>query len=1297
MKRFFHLIYFLVNFTILWASTSSQLKFLQIGLDQGLSHSTINGITQDTDGFLWVCTTDGINRFDGYGFTVFLADSIDNEVMDIITDPNGEIFASTQNAIYRFSHNDDKFIKCDISVPVRINKLFNYKDNLYAITSRGILEHDSVNHFSRKENLLPDLSIDAVYANDDKLYLASDYKGIFLVENDKPHLLPGTEHYQFNAIYAGKDELFLATEGDGLILYKPSTGNMKSFKDVIPSSYIRSLLIDANNRVWIGSYTGLFILDNNRNSFTSYVNTPEEGSISHSSVRKIFLDKQGGIWLGTFFGGLNYYHPIKNQFTNIRKNADPKSLDDNVIGPIAQRSNGEIWFGTNNGGINILNPTDGRFSHISVKDGLKSNDIKAIYFDEKTNKAFIGSNNGSLVIIDTEKGKIVDWDENINSVYDIIPALDSKNLWMASVEGLFLYDPKEKKILGTFSVNDRKRSRVLMRSKDNRLWVASEFGLEVFLEKDGTLQSDKTFPTLKTNVSHIFQSNFNNDIWIASSNGLYRYSPEASKMKKYGIENGLPGNLVYALSEDANGNMWVSTNHGLASINPKTEIVNNFTSKDGIQGEQFNPKSALMADNGRMYFGGVNGITYFNPSTFEKNLFSPVPYLDNLKLYNKIVKPGDETKLLQADINDTKRVTFNSDQTSFSIDFGVVNFTSLTHNTFKYKLEGMDKQWTTVPDGVRSVVYSNLPPGKYTFRLQSANNDGVWSDEEKTLEIVILAPWYKRWWALLIFFSVTIVTAFFLTRYFWIRSDRRKKEKNLRELDEMKLKFFVNMSHELRTPLTLMMLPINDLMEKGADSSTMKKYSLIKSNTQRIKNIVDQILEYQKAETGILKLKVKPTDINNLIQGILEPYRVYAEKKNLPIQFNSEIEESSVLIDPNYIEHIVGNLLANALKYTPADGMVRVDVSDSKDSIIIKITDLGIGIPKEKLQMIFNPFYQVNYQAEGYGIGLALVKRLVDNHHGKISVESEPGKGTSFTVTLPRLASSYSTQEMALTGSAQTASGSIIENLIPEIEEEVESEKKEMEPGRKTIMIVDDNPEILKYLSESFSSDFNVLTAINGAKAIEALSGDNIHLVITDVMMPDIDGIHLCRAIKRNLRTSHIPVIMLSGKSEIVDKLEGLNVGADDYIGKPFSMKELLRKVKNILRTRDSLISRYINSKTQVDPVKLTQSPLDEQFLKKAIEVMEKNLDNADFTTDEFASEMCMSRSNLHLKMKAITGEATNDFIRRTRLTNAAELLKTQNYTVAEVSYMVGYKTPSYFATAFKAFFGYSPSTLINS
>lgn len=502
---------------------------------------------------------------------------------------------------------------------------------------------------------------------------------------------------------------------------------------------------------------------------------------------------------------------------------------------------------------------------------------------------------------------------------------------------------------------------------------------------------------------------------------------------------------------------------------------------------------------------------------------------------------------------------------------------------------------------------------------------------------------------LALFVAAALAGGYFALRTVWKRKKIEKQRLAQQEIYEMKVRFFVNMSHELRTPLTLMLLPVDELIASHPDPATLQKLTTIRNNTLRIQHRVNQLLDYRRAELGMFRLNVSEVNINSLMATLLEPYESLAAKKNIKFCFNSTAPDEGVMLDSDYVELIVNNLVTNAFKYTPKGGTITIDVS-TEDSrrLTIRVSDSGCGIPSDRLDHIFTRFYQLNDSAGGYGIGLSLVKRLTELHHGSISVESEPGRGTAFSVTFPTDPNAYTPMETGDDNRKSVSHDEDVGVLLP-IDEDPSGYSLPADDNRKKVLVADDNAEILKYLSAYLSKDFNVLTAANGTKAIELLGSDTIDLVISDVMMPDIDGVQLCRTIKRNLRTSHIPVILLSAKADLSDRLDGLKVGADDYIAKPFQMEELIAKVRNQIRTRENIIKHY-SQDSEINPHEIAGNPLDEDFLKKAMKTIIAHLDDTEFTTEKFAREMCMSRSNLHLKMKALTGEATNDFIRRTRM-----------------------------------------------
>ena len=604
---------------------------------------------------------------------------------------------------------------------------------------------------------------------------------------------------------------------------------------------------------------------------------------------------------------------------------------------------------------------------------------------------------------------------------------------------------------------------------------------------------------------------------------------------------------------------------------------------------------------------------------------------------------------------------------------------------------------------VQTVSYSNLPAGDYTFYIKAANNDGKWNEEPTVLHIRVLPVWYCTWWALSLFALSFMLVVFGIVRYFWLRKsmqaeilmERLDKEKQ-EEISQMKIRFYVNISHELRTPLTLIVAPLQELLSRISGHWEHEQLLYIQRNTNRLLHLVNQLMDYRRAELGIFELRLVSANAYKRVLNSFMNYESLSKKKDIDYNFYTELQDKELLFDENYLDLIVNNLLSNAFKYTEEGESITVKLYQEASDLVLQVTDTGIGIPKEKQEKIFERFYQVESGREGSGIGLSLVQRLVELHHGRIELESEPGKGSTFSIYLPQDKSVYSREE--LLGGEENADNQRVYStnahdvyIGDEEEADTESEEDENTNKRGTLLVVEDNKELRQYLVNGLSGLFNMLEAENGQKALDILKEKEVDLIVTDVMMPVMDGAKLCKLVKQNLRTCHIPIYMLSAKADIKYQLEGLQVGADDYIAKPFSMAILKAKIMNMLRTRHRIFEHYSNT-TEIEPEKLTNNTMDEELLRKAIAVIERNMDNVEFSTEQFAREMNMSRSNLHLKLKAITGKSAIDFIHKIRFNRACQLLQEGKYNVSEISFMVGYNTPSYFAARFKKYIGCLPT-----
>lgn len=1327
-----------------FSETPEQITFSYISINEGLSQSTVFSIDQDKRGNMWFATYDGVNKYDGYAFTVYQhneddPNSIANDISRIVkTDSQGRVWIGTRDGLSRYDEEKDifqNFFYEKKGKHLQVNGIEEISpEQLLISTPEGLIMFDI------KESKFIDDSFSTamhktiastLYRQGDLIYIGTPTDGLYnysITQKTFEKVIPILGTKQIQAILQqSPTRIWVATEGAGLFLINPKTKEIKNYlhspsnPKSISSNYIRSLAMDSQNRLWIGTFNDLNIYHEGTDSFASYSSNPvENGSLSQRSVRSIFMDSQGGMWLGTYFGGLNYYHPIRNRFKNIRNIPYKNSLSDNVVSCIVEDKDKNLWIGTNDGGLNLYNPITQRFTSYTLQEdenarGIGSNNIKAVYVDEKKSLVYIGTHAGGLSILHRNGGQVENFNQRnsqlVNeNVYAILPDGEG-NLWLGTLSALVRFNPEkrsfttiEKEKDGTPVVS--KQITTLFRDSHKRLWIGGEEGVSVFQQEGLDIQKASILPV--SNVTKLFTNCIyeasNGVIWVGTREGFYCFNEKDKQIKRYNTTNGLPNNVVYGILEDSFGRLWLSTNRGISCFNPESEKFRNFTESDGLQSNQFNTSSYCRTSVGQMYFGGINGITTFRPELLLDNPYTPPVVITKLQLFNKVVRPDDETGILTKNISETESITLKSWQTAFSIEFVVSNYISGQHNTFAYKLQGYDKEWYYLTDS-RTVSYSNLPQGTYQFLVKAANSDGKWNPIPTALEIIVLPIWYKTWWALLIFFATFAGFITFVFRFFWMRKsmeaqleiERRDKE-HQEEINQMKMRFFINISHELRTPLTLILTPLQEIINKISDRWTRNQLEYIQRNANRLLHLVNQLMDYRRAELGVFELKAKKGNAHQLIQDNFLFYDKLARHKKITYTLHSELEDKEVLFDANYLELIVNNLLSNAFKYTESGQSITVTLKEENGWLLLQVSDTGIGIPINKQGKIFERFYQIESEHVGSGIGLSLVQRLIELHHGRIELDSEENKGSTFSVYLPQDLSVYKPSELA-SNDEQNEEEQVYSTNSKAMyfidTEKVENESVESgDKKRGTILIVEDNNEIRRYLSNGLADLFNTLEAGNGEEALEKLKDNEVDVIVTDVMMPIMDGIKLCKNVKQNIRTCHIPVIILSAKTDIKDQMEGLQMGADDYIPKPFSLAILTTKIQNMMRTRRRMLDKYAKS-LEVEPEKITFNAMDEALLKRAMTIVEKNMDNIEFSTDEFAREMNMSRSNLHLKLKAITGESTIDFIRKIRFNEAAKLLKDGRYTVAEVSTMVGFNTPSYFATSFKKYFGCLPTEYI--
>ena len=1319
-----------------------QINFSYISINDGLSQSTVFSIAQDKLGNMWFATYDGVNKYDGYTFTVYQHDendpnSIANDISRIVmTDSKGRVWIGTRDGLSYYDEEKDKFQNFFLEKNgkhLQVNGIVELSpERLLISTLEGLTMFDiPASRFVDDifGTAMHKMVASALYRHDDQIYIGTPSDGLYCYSIPKNTLeklayIPGSKQIQ-SILQQSPTRIWVATEGSGLLLVNPKAREVKTYRhspsdpQSISSNYIRSLALDSQNRLWIGTFNDLNIYHEGNDSFMSYSSNPvESGSLSQRSVRSIFMDSQGGMWLGTYFGGLNYYHPIRNRFKNIEHIPFKNSLSDNVASCIVEDKQKNLWIGTNDGGLNLYIPGTQKFIHYALQesqreDGLGSNNIKSVYVDEPRGLVYIGAHAGGLSILHRNSGRMENFNQ-LNSplinenVYAILPDGEN-NFLLGTLSALVHFNPEKRSFTTITQENDGtpinvQKITTLFRDSKKRLWIGGEEGVSVFNQHGTSIQKADILPestATKAFTNYIYEAN-NGLVWIGTREGFYCFDEKAKQIKRYTKADGLPNNVVYGILEDSYGRLWMSTNRGISCFNPKTEKFRNFTEADGLQSNQFNTSSCYRTSDGEMYFGGINGLTTFRPELLQDNPYTPPVVITKLQLFNKTVRPDDETGILSKNISDTESITLKSWQTAFSLEFVVSNYISGQHNTFAYKLDGYDKEWYYLTDR-HPVSYSNLPQGTYHFMVKAANNDGKWNTTPTVLEIVILPVWYKTWWAVILFLATFAGFVTFVFRFFWMRKkmeaeleiERRDKE-HREEINQMKMRFFINISHELRTPLTLILAPLQEVISKINDRWTRNQLEYIQRNANRLLHLVNQLMDYRRAELGVFELKIKKGNAYRLIRENFLYYDKLARHKEIHYAFHSDLEEKEELFDPNYLELIVNNLLSNAFKYTPSNGKVTLSaiVDEHKKCLEISVADTGIGIAKEKRGELFKRFMQSNFSSNSTGIGLHLTHELVNVHKGSITYDENQGGGSVFTVSLPTDTSVYEEKDFLIPHDAFLEEKAREESYEEENIPDVDIAEEKTPSNQYKLLIIEDDNDVREFLKEEFKPYFEVVTEADGLSGLERARTYDADLIICDVLMPGLTGFEVTRKLKNDFDTSHIPIILLTAMSSAENHLKGVESGADAYITKPFSPKLLLARAFQLIKQREKLRKKFSDDPGMITPAICT-SEKDKQFADKLQAILEEQISNSEFAVDDLASVMGLGRSTFYRKVRGITGYSPNEYMRIIRMKKAAELLLENRYTVAEVSYKIGIEDPFYFSKCFKKQFGVSPSVYL--
>ncbi|MES2276085.1 MAG: two-component regulator propeller domain-containing protein [Bacteroidota bacterium] len=1325
-------------------------NFRTISVDKGLSQSTVYTIVQDTLGFIWLGTQEGLNRYDGEKFSVYHPVAGDPKslqsgfIKSSFIDHAGRLWIGGDRGISRYDYAADNFVNYQHSRKPgdwSISAIAEGPDHLiWAGSSVGelfVLDPASgkMQPFNFSDAGLGIKYIYRICNFNGELYFATDL-GLFRLTAQTHDLkkidlgvnqLAGLpkERSLINDVFIEGSRFWIATEGSGLLCYDTQNHHTVQYLHLatdpqsIADNTVRAIGQDAGGKIWAGTFLGLSVLDAQTGKADNYYHQATiPYTISQNSVRCIYRDKQQGMWLGTFYGGVNYYHTHDIKFNLLNQNTGRLSLNDQVIDAIKEDAKGNFWIGTNDKGLNYWDRKTGGMRYYSSVEGggggLSSNNIKAIEFGPG-GQLLIGTHNAGLNILDPISGSVKVLRHHDNDPAglsgDMVYALlkdRSSRIWVGTRSGLDQFDPVSQTFRQLYIDAGGKRLTsdevtFLMEDSKHRIWIGTTNGVNQFYP-DQTLFNGFPGAMLSNEVVNCIAEDQQHRIWIGTRDGLNLYD-EAGRVfvtPKQRLDF-LKG-TIYGILPDDDGNLWISTNKGLARFNPDTRNLQWFDIRDGLQNNQFNSYAAYKSHDGMMLFGGISGLSYFYPAAIKAYPLALHVAFTGLDVLGKPVSADDGSGLLDQYIDQIHELRFKHDQRQFTIYFNSFNYISANRTSYLYRLKGFDTGWQQT-DNIAKASYSNLQPGSYTFEVKALGPNGGGS-AVRTMQITVLPPWYNSWWFYLL--AVIVLSTGGYIFYKIVRErlralqqlkDERMERNKVTVINQIKMDFFTNVSHELRTPLTLILAPLEQMMTKpGPDKQVNKQLKTMFFNAKRLYQLVDQLFEFRKAEQGTRKLKVSKGDLVTALHEIYTSFRSLSDRHHIDFKYISGEPRLILLFDKDAIERILFNLLSNAFKYTPDGGAVKIELSVNEQEAVIRISDTGKGIEPVHLDKIFDRFYQISGEEMnlGSGVGLAFTQKLVELHHGTINVVSTYGQGSTFTVTIPL-------DEKCYRGDMETTAP-VYDLSLPAgdeaweqltISEDMVEPKEEPHSTRERLLLVDDNRDIIEYLENAFTEQYEVLTAFDGAEALKILEEHMVDLIICDVMMPELDGLHLCKRVKKNIQTCHIPVILLTAKTETSQQIKGLETGADDYITKPFSMSLLEAKVHNILRSRKRL-KEYYSTSTEIVPENIALNALDEAFLKQSIAIIEENLSEPDFSVDKFSREIGMSRSNLYLKLRAITGESATDFIKRIRFKKAVELMHTKQYNIAQVAYMSGFNSPSYFSTAFKQYYDCMPTEYLS-
>ncbi|MCL1937381.1 MAG: ATP-binding protein [Candidatus Azobacteroides sp.] len=1324
--------------------------------NEGLSNSHIAQIYQDSQGYVWITTENGLNKFDGYNFTVYSEQPNDstslqgNYVYMVLEDSRGIFWVGSMGGLLQYDRQKDCFHPFLIQdeVPFYLDRvtwlLEDHNKNLWVSNpNNGIICLDAKTlkpkFYNKRNSGISDDIIDCAFEDSrGYLWLGSYTNGVYLFnpqtgetehfksnpaiqgslsdnrvfsigEDASGHVIIGTlgsginifdrVSQKFTSLKTGvsalenqifsmkrdkKGNLWLGTDGAGIIRYNPEGKKLPPIEPIagcnLAKSKIHHLFEDKQGNMWVALYQkGILFIPFSGSSFKNYGFNPFEPqqNIGTNCVISVLEDSSDCIWVGTDGDGLYRIHPNGQKIEHFTSE-NTKNFPDDVITALLEDKDKNIWIGTYVNGVfrynRKLQTFDSHYNDASTPHKLSYNHVSS-FAQYAKGTLWIGLNGGGLNSLDLQTHQIDYFPADYmnpkgtqlfsNWIYTLF--LDSAGiLWIGTFNGVHQFDPQTK----IFS-----NSALLTRH-------------------------------LNTNLIYTIHQDYKGDIWVGSFFGLYHIRKETGQVVQKTTLDGLPNDMINGIEEDDQHRLWLSTGNGLCRYNPETEEYLNFYAADGIQSNEFRRGSHYKGKNNRMYFGGINGLTCFTPQDVSSQGSLLHLAFTELLIYNEPVQAG-KSSILQKSLDESESIHLKYNQRSFTFQFAALEYSMPQRVRYYTQLENFDKRWRLVNNPNRSITYTNLNPGKYIFKVKATLDDVHFLEREMT--VMIAPPFWLTIWAKIFYAALLLLLGYFV---YWYLNNRIRQQQVLMEeerqkqLSESKLQFFTDISHEIRTPLTLILGPIEKLVENTKDEKMLSIYRMIHQNALRILRLVNQLMDLRAVDKGKLKLKVEKTSLDSFILKIMESFRELAISKQIHFSLILESILPEIYIDRDCIDKVIFNLLSNAFKFTDKGGTITIYLGIRDEQVEIRVEDTGIGIAKEYQPLIFDRFYQVqdkkNKMQMGTGIGLHLSKMMIQLHHGEIFVQSEPEKGSLFTIHLPLNEQTYKPEEFGNTAGEATAMMVQPSLQIPEIYEKDHLEtgattrKKKSETSSKyvqTVLLVEDDVSILNYIDSELSSKYKILRAANGKEGLNKALKYLPDIIISDIVMPEIDGLNLCKILKSNDKTCHIPIILLTAKTNVEQRIEGVEMGADSYIPKPFNMRHLETRVEKLLELRRKLKEKYQSSGS--GEVEINVVSADEKLLMKFNEKLREHISDPDLSVESISQELGLSRVHLNRRLKAITNESPGSYIRNFRLKQAALLLTKKKMSIAEVAYAVGFSSHAYFSNIFKDHFGISPSEYI--